>query len=73
MCQTSTDVLFLLDGSNSVSEADWGRTKDFVKRVVSFFAINETIGVTTRVALASYRSVTLPMRRLRVFTRFRVR
>ncbi|CAB3986054.1 protocadherin Fat 4-like, partial [Paramuricea clavata] len=42
VCQTSVDLVFLLDGSGSVRANNFGKVKEFVKKVVDFFNIGTT-------------------------------
>lgn len=34
------DFAFILDGSGSISRSNWGRIKDFVKRIIDSFAVS---------------------------------
>ena len=40
LCIVDVDLIFVLDASDSISDANWAKTKEFVKRTVSFFNIN---------------------------------
>lgn len=55
VCQTSVDLVFVLDGSGSVGESNFKKVKEFVKRVIDFF----NIGVDgTHVAVVTYETET---------------
>ncbi|XP_028398110.1 fat-like cadherin-related tumor suppressor homolog [Dendronephthya gigantea] len=55
VCQTSVDLVFVLDGSGSVGENNFKKVKEFVKRVIDFF----NIGVDgTHVAVVTYETDT---------------
>ena len=55
VCQTSVDLVFLLDGSGSVGKSNFEKVRVFVKKVVDFFNIGET---GTHVAVVTYESST---------------
>ena len=55
VCQTSVDLVFLLDNSGSVGETNFLKVKNFVKKVVDFFNIG-TSG--THVAVVTYDTTT---------------
>ena len=40
VCQTSVDLVFVLDNSGSVGGTNFEKVKDFVKRVIDFFNID---------------------------------
>ena len=51
VCQTSVDLVFVLDNSGSVGDTNFNKVKDFVKRVIDFF----NIGVDgTHVSVVTY-------------------
>lgn len=39
-CPVSVDFAFILDGSGSISKKNWGRIKEFVKRIVDAFDVS---------------------------------
>ena len=50
VCQTSVDLVFVLDNSGSVGETNFRKVKDFVKSVIDFFIIgvnNTHVSVVT--------------------------
>ena len=51
VCQTSVDLVFLLDNSGSVGDSNFRKVKDFVKRVIDFFNIGRE---GTHVAVVTY-------------------
>ncbi len=56
VCQTSVDLVFLLDGSGSVGSNNFKTVKEFVKKVVDFFNIGEK---GTHIAVVQYSSRTV--------------
>ena len=57
MCQTAVDLLFILDGSGSVSKSDFEKAKEFVKKVIDFFDVGKN---ATRIAAIQYSSSVTP-------------
>ena len=51
VCQTSVDLVFVLDNSGSVGDSNFRKVKDFVKRVIDFFNIGRD---GTHVAVVTY-------------------
>ena len=51
VCQTSVDLVFVLDNSGSVGDTNFRKVKDFVKRVIDFFNIGRD---GTHVAVVTY-------------------
>ena len=39
-CPVAVDFAFILDGSGSISKTNWGRIKDFVKRIIDSFDVS---------------------------------
>lgn len=55
ICQASSDIGFLLDGSGSISDADWYTTKLFVASIVSSINLNSSAGASySKVALYTF-------------------
>ena len=56
VCQTSVDLVFLLDGSGSVGWDNFQKEKEFVKKVVDFFNIGRT---GTHIGVVQYSTNTV--------------
>ena len=70
-CQTSVDLVFLLDNSGSVEEPNFRKVKDFVKRVIDFFNIAEN---GTHVSVVTYDTDThIEFNLVRYFTKKELR
>jgi uncharacterized protein YegL len=57
VCQTSVDLVFLLDGSGSIGANNFKKVKEFVKKVVDFFNIGKS-GTHIGVVQYSTKAVT---------------
>ena len=54
-CQTSVDMVFLLDESGSVGASNFGKVKQFVQKVIDFFNVGKT---GTHIAVETYSTQT---------------
>ena len=59
ICLVDIDLIFVLDASDSISDANWAKTKEFVKRVVSFFDIDspDTASRVGAIAFSTYMNL----------------
>lgn len=71
MCQTSVDLVFVLDNSGSVGLENFVKVKDFVKSVIDFFNIGPD---GTHVAVVTYDTETqIEFKLLEYFTKNELR
>ena len=71
MCQTSIDLVFVLDNSGSVGDSNFRKVKDFVKNVIDFFNIGEN---GTHVAVVTYDTDThIEFNLVKYFTKKKIR